>query len=84
MLLGLREGRVEFRFDVGSGPAIIRSDPVELRKWHTVRIKRQRKDGKYQSFFFFFFFFFFFIDLEGYFHFYISLILEERILLVVL
>jgi len=45
MSLGMREGRVEFRFDVGSGPAIIRSDPVSLNEWHTIRIQRDRKDG---------------------------------------
>ena len=47
MSLGLREGRVEFRFDVGSGPAIIQSDPIEMGRWHTVRIKRNHKEGVY-------------------------------------
>ena len=48
MALGMREGRMEFRFDVGSGPAIIRSAPIDLGKWHTVRVKRDHKDGMEQ------------------------------------
>ena len=44
--LGMRDSAVEFRFDVGSGPAVIQSDPIQLNDWHTVRVKRHRKDGK--------------------------------------
>ncbi|CAL1298852.1 unnamed protein product [Larinioides sclopetarius] len=44
--LVLNNGYVEFRFELGSGPAVIRSnEPVEMRKWHTVQIRRERKDG---------------------------------------
>ncbi|GFR30669.1 pikachurin, partial [Trichonephila clavata] len=44
--LVLNNGYVEFRFELGSGLAIIRStEPVEMRKWHTVHIRRERKDG---------------------------------------
>ena len=43
---GINNGYPEFRFDVGSGPAVIRSDkPLELGKWHTVKLNRNRKDG---------------------------------------
>lgn len=44
--LGLKNGRVEFRFNVGSGPAIITAhDPITLNEWHTVRIHREKKIG---------------------------------------
>lgn len=43
--LGLRNGRVEFRFDVGSGPAIISSAEVAMNQWHSVRIRRDKKQG---------------------------------------
>ncbi|GAB1602266.1 basement membrane-specific heparan sulfate proteoglycan core protein-like isoform X6, partial [Argonauta hians] len=47
MCLGLRGRYPEFRFNVGSGPAIIRGNKsLELNKWHTVRLKRNRKEGK--------------------------------------
>lgn len=46
--LGLNSGFVEFRFDVGSGPAIIKSTlPVSLGQWHTVQLIRNRRDGLY-------------------------------------
>ncbi|KAG8188529.1 hypothetical protein JTE90_004764 [Oedothorax gibbosus] len=42
----LNNGYVEFRFELGSGPAIIRSnEPVQMGKWHTAQIRRERKDG---------------------------------------
>ncbi|XP_052124491.1 basement membrane-specific heparan sulfate proteoglycan core protein isoform X6 [Frankliniella occidentalis] len=45
--LGLNGGFVEFRFDVGSGPAVIRSArPVSLGHWHTVKLIRNRRDGE--------------------------------------
>ncbi|CAH1774180.1 unnamed protein product, partial [Owenia fusiformis] len=43
---GMAEGHPEFRFDVGSGPAIIRcADPVSLDSWHNVRLSRKERDG---------------------------------------
>uniref|UniRef100_A0A0B7ATX1 Basement membrane-specific heparan sulfate proteoglycan core protein n=1 Tax=Arion vulgaris TaxID=1028688 RepID=A0A0B7ATX1_9EUPU len=43
---GLQEQYPEFRFDVGSGAATIRgSQQLELNKWHTVHLKRSRKNG---------------------------------------
>jgi len=42
---GLRNRRAEFRLDVGSGPAVITSDPLDLDRWYTVRVRRDRKDG---------------------------------------
>ena len=42
---GLRNRRAELRLDVGSGPAIITTDPLELDQWHTVTIKRDGKDA---------------------------------------
>jgi hypothetical protein len=44
--LGLNNSYVEFRFDVGSGPAVIRSDhPIRIGDWHTVKLSRTRKQG---------------------------------------
>ena len=43
---GLRNRRAEFRLDVGSGPAVIASEPLALNTWHTVRVKRDGRDGK--------------------------------------
>ncbi|RWS31437.1 Basement membrane-specific heparan sulfate proteoglycan core protein-like protein [Leptotrombidium deliense] len=44
--LGLNEGYVEFRYELGSGVVLLRStDPVKLREWHTVNVRRERKDG---------------------------------------
>lgn len=43
---GLSGAVPEFRFDVGSGPAIIRGkNPLELNKWHTVHLRREKKNG---------------------------------------
>ncbi|XP_042860326.1 basement membrane-specific heparan sulfate proteoglycan core protein-like isoform X47 [Penaeus japonicus] len=43
---GLNGGYAEFRFDVGSGPAIIKSrQPLALNRWHTVKLSRDRKKG---------------------------------------
>ena len=43
---GLRNGYPEFRYDVGTGPAILLSTkPVALGQWHTVKIARDRKNG---------------------------------------
>jgi len=43
---GIRNRRAEFRLDVGSGPAIVSSEPLELDRWYTARIRRHRRDGK--------------------------------------
>lgn len=49
MSLGLNEGYVEFRYELGSGVTLIKSEePVALGKWSTVRIGRNRKDGRLQ------------------------------------
>jgi len=43
---GLNNGIPEFRFDVGAGPAIIRGErSIEMGKWHTVKLNRNKKDG---------------------------------------
>ncbi|CAG0883138.1 unnamed protein product [Darwinula stevensoni] len=43
---GLKDGYAEFRFDVGSSPAVIRSEhPLEMGHWHTVKLARNRKIG---------------------------------------
>lgn len=43
---GLNNGYPEFRFDVGSGAAIIKaSEPVTLDEWHTARLERTKKHG---------------------------------------
>ena len=46
MGLAMREGRVEFKFDVGSGPTVITSEPVDLNTWHTIRVKRTDQNGE--------------------------------------
>ena len=46
MSLGLMNGRVEFRFDVGSGPVAIISDEISLRTWHTLQFKKDRNAGQ--------------------------------------
>ncbi|XP_062905667.1 pikachurin isoform X1 [Mobula hypostoma] len=44
--LTLAQGHVEFRFDCGSGPAVIRSEqPMALNKWHEVRVSRTARSG---------------------------------------
>lgn len=43
---GLNNGYPEFRFDVGAGPAIMKSDKaIDMGKWHTVKLSRNRKNG---------------------------------------
>nr|QBP17600.1 heparan sulfate proteoglycan [Recilia dorsalis] len=43
---GLRDGILEFRFDVGSGPGVIRGNqPLSLGQWHTVQLSRFKKEG---------------------------------------
>lgn len=47
LCFGLQDSYPEFRFDVGSGPAIIRGNQsLELNRWHTVKLKRDRKLGR--------------------------------------
>ncbi|XP_066509779.1 pikachurin-like [Hoplias malabaricus] len=44
--ISLVGGSVEFRFDCGSGPAIIRSEePVSMNEWHELRVSRTAKNG---------------------------------------
>lgn len=44
--LSLNDGYPEFRFDFGNEPITIRAEkPIELRKWHTIKVNRVRKDG---------------------------------------
>ncbi|XP_078373536.1 basement membrane-specific heparan sulfate proteoglycan core protein-like [Oculina patagonica] len=44
--IGLREGYLEFRFELGSGPAVLLSSlPVNDGQWHTVEVFRSYKEG---------------------------------------
>lgn len=44
--VALNDGHVEFRFDCGSGPAIIRSSrPIDLNVWHAVSAARTSREG---------------------------------------
>ncbi|XP_063983473.1 basement membrane-specific heparan sulfate proteoglycan core protein-like isoform X6 [Diachasmimorpha longicaudata] len=46
VILFLSEGFPEFRFNLGSGPAIIRArKPITLGEWHTVKLQRINKNG---------------------------------------
>ena len=47
--IGMRDGRAELRFDMGSGPAIIESDPLSLNEWHVLRAKRRDVSGKFMQ-----------------------------------
>ncbi|BET02654.1 LamB [Nesidiocoris tenuis] len=46
--IGLKNGYVEFRYDVGSGAAIIQSSniTVPMNKWSNITVKRHRKEGR--------------------------------------
>ncbi|XP_024080868.1 basement membrane-specific heparan sulfate proteoglycan core protein isoform X3 [Cimex lectularius] len=45
--VGLKDGRVECRFDVGSGEAILQSNTIlPLHEWSNITIKREKKEGK--------------------------------------
>ncbi|XP_022092221.1 pikachurin-like [Acanthaster planci] len=47
--LGMSDGHVEFRFDCGSGPAILRtSEPISLNEWHIAIASRTARDGTLQ------------------------------------
>jgi hypothetical protein len=42
----IKDGCVEFRFDTGSGPAILRSGvPINAGAWYTVYVERKLRDG---------------------------------------
>ncbi|KAG9353052.1 hypothetical protein JZ751_017628 [Albula glossodonta] len=44
--LSLVDGHVEFRYELGTGMAVLRSqDPVPLEQWHRVTAERLNKDG---------------------------------------
>ena len=44
--LALKGGHLEFRFDTGSGPAVLRSvEPVSADRWHEVKIKRKLREA---------------------------------------
>ena len=43
--IAIKDGRVEFRFDTGSGPAIIKSGvPINAGAWYTVYIERKLRE----------------------------------------
>ena len=43
MSFGLDQGVPEFRFNLGSGPAVIRADrPITFGECHTVRLSRNK------------------------------------------
>ena len=46
--LSLVDQRVEFRYDLGSGPAILISDIITLNTWHTVTAYRDGRVGSLQ------------------------------------
>ena len=40
--IAIKDGRVEFRFDTGSGPAILRSGvPINAGEWYTILVERK-------------------------------------------
>uniref|UniRef100_A0A8C4S1X5 EGF like, fibronectin type III and laminin G domains n=1 Tax=Erpetoichthys calabaricus TaxID=27687 RepID=A0A8C4S1X5_ERPCA len=44
--INMIDGYVEFRFDCGSGTAVLRSEePISLNKWHEMRVSRTAKNG---------------------------------------
>ncbi|XP_072758586.1 basement membrane-specific heparan sulfate proteoglycan core protein isoform X15 [Anoplolepis gracilipes] len=44
--LSLINGYPQFKFNLGSGPAVVRADkPITLSKWHTIKIQRNRKEA---------------------------------------
>lgn len=44
--LGLKNGHVEFRFELGSGTLVLKSSvPIQLGNWTTIRIRRDRNHG---------------------------------------
>jgi len=49
--LGLVNGRIEFRFNVGSGPVSITSEEIGLYTWHTLRFRKHRNTGQFFDFY---------------------------------
>ncbi|XP_011640582.1 basement membrane-specific heparan sulfate proteoglycan core protein isoform X5 [Pogonomyrmex barbatus] len=46
IVLSLANGYPQFKFNLGSGPAVIRADKhITLSEWHTIKIQRNRKEG---------------------------------------
>ncbi|XP_042637513.1 agrin [Orycteropus afer afer] len=46
LALTLLEGRVQLRFDTGSGPAVLTSSvPIELGRWHRLELSRHWRQG---------------------------------------
>ncbi|XP_076065553.1 agrin-like isoform X2 [Oratosquilla oratoria] len=44
--LNLREGHVEFSYNLGSGPAhLMTPEVIEMNRWHVVRVRRKRRRG---------------------------------------
>lgn len=44
--LSLNDGYPEFRFDFGQEPTVVRAEqPIELKKWHTIKVNKVRKEG---------------------------------------
>ncbi|XP_068997022.1 agrin isoform X2 [Embiotoca jacksoni] len=45
--LSLNEGILEFRYDLGKGPATIRSkEPIQLNVWNTINLERSQRKGE--------------------------------------
>ncbi|XP_041654651.1 agrin isoform X4 [Cheilinus undulatus] len=45
--LSLNEGILEFRYDLGKGPATIRSkEPIQLNVWNTINLERSNRKGE--------------------------------------
>ncbi|CAH3176827.1 unnamed protein product [Porites lobata] len=44
--IGLRDGFLEFRFELGSGPAVLQSlSPVNDSQWHSIKVYRRFSEG---------------------------------------
>lgn len=44
--LSLNDGYPEFSFDFGHEPTVVRAEkPIDLKKWHTIRVNKVRKEG---------------------------------------
>lgn len=44
---GMQDGYAVYQFDVGAGMVSLTSDqPLALNEWHTVKLNRNRKNGK--------------------------------------
>ena len=47
LAFGMKDGHAEFKFDVGSGLANIKSEALALDTWHSIRLKRDLRDGQW-------------------------------------